>query len=218
MRVITRKSGDPFLIITRMVEHYKNLSLENLSEIIDGELRVEEWRDVKGYEGVFKVSSFGRLKKLPCMVQFHYGEPRMVGEKILLPTPDIKGYLKTRLFVTKENFRAKRVHVLVAEAFLGERPEWATQVNHLNGIKDCNYSWNLEWSNNSKNIKHAWDTGLFNPNVESTTRSNTFLVLHTEYGVFLSLNEAAKILNIARITLKKMVTNNAYNYTKFIAA
>ena len=46
------------------MEYYKNLSLRDISEIIDGVLYVEEWRDIKGYEGYYQVSNFGRIKSL----------------------------------------------------------------------------------------------------------------------------------------------------------
>lgn len=46
------------------MDYYTNLSLENITEIVDGILFTEEWKDIKGYEGLYKISSFGRIKTL----------------------------------------------------------------------------------------------------------------------------------------------------------
>ena len=46
------------------VTHYKNLSLEDLIENVDGEIRIEKWQPVLGFEQYYLVSSFGRIKSL----------------------------------------------------------------------------------------------------------------------------------------------------------
>lgn len=54
----------------------------------------------------------------------------------------------------------RRVHRLVAEAFIGGRTQCCNIVNHLNGDKLDNRSVNLEWTNPSGNSKHAVENGL----------------------------------------------------------
>ena len=52
-----------------------------------------------------------------------------------------------------------RTHVLVAEAFLGLRPD-GLEINHKDGVKHhCALS-NLEYATKSENGAHAWRTGL----------------------------------------------------------
>lgn len=54
------------------------------------------------------------------------------------------------------------VHRAVALAYI-PRPEWATELNHKDGNKANNSVANLEWSTRSKNLQHAFDSGLINP-------------------------------------------------------
>jgi hypothetical protein len=51
------------------------------------------------------------------------------------------------------------LHRLVADAFL-EKPDWATEINHIDGNKRNNCASNLEWSTRSNNLKHAFKNGL----------------------------------------------------------
>lgn len=52
------------------------------------------------------------------------------------------------------------VHRLVAANFVAEKLPNQIQVNHMNGIKNCNRDINLEWSTPKENTRHAFDTGL----------------------------------------------------------
>lgn len=60
---------------------------------------------------------------------------------------------------TQETFL---VHRLVAQLYV-PNPYNLPEVNHGNGIKDCNWSWNLNWSTRPDNIQHGFDTGLITP-------------------------------------------------------
>ena len=65
-------------------EHYKNLSLDDIEE--------EEWRDIKGFEGSFQVSSMGRVKSLDRYITPKERKKYFVKGKIIQQTSD-GGYM-----------------------------------------------------------------------------------------------------------------------------
>ena len=96
----------------------------------------EEWRPVD-HEGLYSVSSLGRVRS----------ERRQL---ILRPQENNHGYLT----VTLSNQKRRYVHHLVAEAFIGERPD-GNQINHIDGDKQHNGASNLEYVTPKANGEHA---------------------------------------------------------------
>jgi len=117
-------------------------------------MAVEEWRPVFGYEELYEVSDHGRVRSLDRAVNHpKYGVQRRKG--LIKRQSTLKnGYLGVALCKAGIE-KQKRVHILVAEAFLSPRPEWSNMVNHINNDPADNRVENLEWSNNSHNKRHA---------------------------------------------------------------
>lgn len=83
----------------------------------------EIWMPINGYEGLYEVSSLGRVKSLARVFKHtarnsHKETAAYLKERILQPQQDNCGYLHVRLSRDGKQYLSK-VHVLVAEAFLG---------------------------------------------------------------------------------------------------
>ena len=106
----------------------------------------EFWRDVVGYEGLYQISNWGRVKSLEridCRGQ-------LLKERILKPWK-CRGYLRVDLCKNGKG-KSHLVHRLVAQAFIpNDDPERKTQVNHINEDKTDNRVKNLEWCDHKYN-------------------------------------------------------------------
>jgi len=104
----------------------------------------EFWRNVVGYEGWYSVSNLGRIRRERNGGNTHIG-------KIL----SLQKQRYTNVPLTKNSItKTKTIHVLVAQAFLGERPKGFV-INHKDGIRKNNSVYNLEYITQMENIKHA---------------------------------------------------------------
>lgn len=108
----------------------------------------EEWKPVKGYEGLYEISSIGEVKSI-----FYGKKPRM-----LKKSKTSTGYYKVELYKNKKR-RSLKVHRLVAIAFIlntNDKPN----INHIDGNPLNNNATNLEWCTQRENIIHAYSIGL----------------------------------------------------------
>lgn len=106
------------------------------------------WRPVLG--GAYEVSDTGLVRRArPGRGRTHVG-------RILKPHRLNGGYLCISVWDV-ERCRRRRVlvHVLVAEAFLGPRPD-GTEVNHRDGDPSHNSASNLEYVSHAENIRHGY--------------------------------------------------------------
>lgn len=103
----------------------------------------EEWRDVKGYEGLYQVSNLGRVRTLGKIINGRNRSMRLLKEKILKPHKINGGYLQVILNCNNER-KPYLIHRLVAEAFLNN-PDNLPCVNHKDECKNNNIVSNLEF-------------------------------------------------------------------------
>ena len=113
---------------------------------------MEEWRDIKRYEGYYQVSNTGKVKSLERTVRSGRGY-RIIPEKILEGYPDKDGYLYVQLW---KNCICKncRINRLVAMAFI-PNPDNLPEVNHKDENKQNNYVENLEWCTTKYNCNYG---------------------------------------------------------------
>ena len=111
---------------------------------------MEQWKDVLGYEGIYEVSDFGRIRRKNGKVKtgIRNNEFRNIKGKVLKQNLKRNGYLTVDL--SKEHkVKTISVHRIVAIAFI-EPVEGKLQVNHKNGNKLDNRVENLEWVTSNK--------------------------------------------------------------------
>lgn len=110
-----------------------------------GVVSVEIWKDVDGFEGLYQISSYGKIKSL-----HYYGGDR---EKVLIPIKDKDGYLTIGIWKNKKR-HSRKIHRLVAAAFI-PNPENLPQVNHKDENPENNMVENLEWCTCRYNINYG---------------------------------------------------------------
>lgn len=109
------------------IKHYREPMNNNTNE--------EVWKDIKGYEGLYMVSSFGNVKSL------NYRRSGIAKNLKLKNTTN--GY-KAVILAKEGKHKDRMVHRLVAEAFI-PNPKNLPQVNHKDEDKHNNRVENLEW-------------------------------------------------------------------------
>lgn len=122
----------------------------------------EIWKDIIGYEGIYQISSFGRVKSLDREEYVPgFSRRRIRKGRILAQVKNHGGYMLVHL--SRDGATRKiSVHRLVAKMFI-PNPDEKTTVNHIDGDKTNNMSNNLEWATMSENVSHAFRTGLKKP-------------------------------------------------------
>jgi len=138
--VVAHINGD------RFDNNVSNLRLDNIK--IDN---LEEWMPVVGYENLYEVSNYGRIKRTG-------GECGATVGKILKPQSNLTGYKHIQLYKDRSG-HTNTVHRTVMAAFVGPRPN-DMQINHKDGNKENNRLDNLEYVTASENKLHAFRTGL----------------------------------------------------------
>ena len=121
------------------------------------EPQIEEWRPIDGYEGLYEVSSKGRVRR------FRKSRPQ-APYRILHPNiRSHQGKFPSNyqcVTLSKNNVRTSyNIHRLVASAFIPNLRNCSV-VNHKDGNKHNNSVENLEWCTYEENNAHATKTGL----------------------------------------------------------
>jgi hypothetical protein len=111
----------------------------------------EIWKDIEGYPG-YQVSNMGSVINRGGQLAKVKNGFRVCKPKVLKPWFGTHGYL----IVMMPGQKKFQLHRLVAMAFCSGYFDGA-QVNHKNGIRSDARAENLEWVNQSQNIRHSFD-------------------------------------------------------------
>ena len=115
--------------------------------------KIEEWRPVVGYEGLYEVSDWGNVRSVQRTIKTSTGE-RKYKERLLTLYKKENNYYIVSLWNAGVG-KYKFVHKLVAEAFI-PNPENKPTVNHINHIRTDNRIENLEWATIPEQFDDIW--------------------------------------------------------------
>lgn len=118
----------------------------------------EIWKDIKGYEGIYKVSNFGRIKSLYIVSNLY--KKKFYKERILKPKKGKDNCLRIELWKNKKH-KTILVHRLVATTFLENLIDTNMTVNHKDGNRLNNKVDNLEWLSRGDNIRYGFEHGQY---------------------------------------------------------
>lgn len=168
----------------------------------------EIWKDVVGYEGLYKVSNIGNVRS------------SYRGGKTLTKQLTQYGYYMVDL-VKNRNRKHFLVHRLVAITFIPNHLNYPF-INHINAIKIDNAVHNLEWCTQMQNMRHAAMMGLtVNPPInigEDNPISKLIKVDVLEIKRLISLpngpswSTVAKMFNVHKSTVADIVMGRTWRH------
>ena len=172
----------------------------------------EEWRDIKGFEGLYQTSNLGRVKSLSRVVRANTCGLREISEKILSNGKSSCGYELVVLSKNGKHYN-KFIHRLIAETFI-PNPNKYKEVNHKDENKHNNRVANLEWCDRKYNANYG--TGIERC---AAKKCKPVVMIDVTTGVELKTYKSAKDAmketninrnNIGMVCLGKRVTAGGY--------
>lgn len=181
-------------VFMKSYDFSRNDSGELLSCECDGIFYYEEFRPVVGYEGLYDISSFGRIKS---------HQPHLIKNKkdgrFLHPALFRNGYYRVKLSKNGDR-RLIGVHRLVAMAFI-PNPENKPEVNHIGGVRNWNIFFKLEWNTRRENALHAIEIGMNNP-PSGKNHWSSKRIIHLQTGlIYESIKEASMAHGVVSTTI-----------------
>lgn len=111
----------------------------------------EIWKDVQGYEGLYKISNFGNIKGHNKTYFCGKNTKRVLEERFIVGEVR-NGYKRVTLWHNKKHRRVF-VHRLVAEAFI-PNPDNKPEIDHIDGNPSNNRAENLRWVTHTENLNN----------------------------------------------------------------
>lgn len=157
----------------------------------------QEWRPVVGYEYFYEVSSAGEVRSCARRVSAWYGT-RVRKRRTLATFLDRSGYKRVRLTDALGGKRFRKVHHLVAAAFIGARPE-GLFVLHRDDDKFNNGVDNLYYGTQAQNAEDAVRNGKHKGSAQPGDRHHNAKLREADIPVIMMLKDmGVPLLQIAK--------------------
>jgi len=158
-------------------------------------------KDIDEFEGKYAVTKDGRVWSYPKQSG---ASPRP--GRWMKQLSSANGYL--RVCLTKDSRRYWRyIHRLVAFAYIPQ-VDGKKIINHIDGNKENNNVSNVEWSNHSDNLNHAYRNGL---NKKPTLTKEQVSEIKTTYeNKEMKQSEIAEQFGISQALVSKIIRKEAY--------
>ena len=178
---------------------------------------IEVWKDIIGYEKIYQISNFGRVKRLKRFVNHTKGVLKLK-EKILRCEFHKSGYIRCHL---RKNGVVKKVfvHRIVAYHFI-ENTNNKPFVNHKDCNKRNNNISNLEWCTDIENKKHAYENNIMYKS-SGTNHYMCKLSFHKIQAIRrlnninpkFNVQRLALKLNVHKTTIRNIITGRTHKST-----
>jgi len=181
---------------------------------------MEIWKDIEGYEGVYKVSNLGRVKTMSRVVPYNHALTRerhtRTTKEAIRKIGNCKGY--NTVNISKDGLcRTTRLCRVVATAFI-PNPENKPCVNHIDSNKSNDCVSNLEWCTYKENMAHAKENGLVRYNLGSDNANSIKIKCTLTNKTFDTIKDAAKYIGVDGGHLSRMLRGVYTNKTALIYA
>lgn len=150
----------------------------------------EVWKDVDGLEGLYQVSSYGRIKSFRKSNHF-FGQQ----EHYLKPFIKPNGYESVTLYDSEHRRYRYLVHRLVAIAFI-PNPLGYDAVNHKDENKRNNHVENLEWCTSAYN--NAYGTARIRQRLTRGRKIEQLTLEGFPLAVYNSVSIASELTGISK--------------------
>lgn len=141
----------------------------------------EIWKDVIGYEGIYKISNIGRVMSMSRVIITSKG-PKKLSKDKLLSNKERHGY--PRVILSKDNkVKHRDVHTLVAESFLGYSKNIGLVVDHIDNNPSNNNVSNLQIITHRMNCSKDKKRKVNLPNGVTMSTSKRFRATYSNKGI-----------------------------------
>lgn len=168
-----------------------------------------QWKDIEGYEGLYKISNSGDVLSVKRYKNNH-NALQLVNEKLKTTHISNSGYYYVILWKDNKSYMVS-IHRLVAKHFI-PNPENKPQVNHIDGDKSNNCVNNLEWVTCVENMEHAIKNGLYDNKLKKIDQYNTQGELIKTWESSMSVEKKLGYCNSNIIRCCKGRCKTAYGY------